>query len=262
MSDAVTTEVLAIRARLRELISSNRIRAETTQVLRDLDCLAGLAITKEVLSATRIAASVSQLRTKAENAAITTRASDLFSQWSALLKSGSGKPQQKATEESEDRRKRIREFFHRELEKAARDLPNCVRSAADLAVELEAGLHARADADIVFRALALALTEPEKQSELQFARKLLRGQLSPPEFVALDGAKLVTARQQRELAEARAATLRDAHMPQLSVPECSFFACPKCGSKKVTYYQFQMLASDEPITNICMCVACGQEWME
>jgi hypothetical protein len=35
--------------------------------------------------------------------------------------------------------------------------------------------------------------------------------------------------------------------------------CPKCKSKKTTYYQMQTRSADEPATNFCSC-ACGHRW--
>jgi DNA-directed RNA polymerase subunit M/transcription elongation factor TFIIS len=35
--------------------------------------------------------------------------------------------------------------------------------------------------------------------------------------------------------------------------------CPKCKSKKTTYYQMQTRSADEPATNFCSCV-CGHRW--
>jgi DNA-directed RNA polymerase subunit M/transcription elongation factor TFIIS len=73
----------------------------------------------------------------------------------------------------------------------------------------------------------------------------------------------MTARQRRDLAEGRQAAINQCTVPKLPVADnCAFFTCPKCGSQSISYYQFQMLASDEPITNICLCVDCGQEWKE
>ena len=35
--------------------------------------------------------------------------------------------------------------------------------------------------------------------------------------------------------------------------------CPKCKSKKTSYYQMQTRSADEPATNFCSCV-CGHRW--
>lgn len=35
--------------------------------------------------------------------------------------------------------------------------------------------------------------------------------------------------------------------------------CPKCKSKKTSYYQMQTRSADEPATNFCSC-ACGHRW--
>ena len=35
--------------------------------------------------------------------------------------------------------------------------------------------------------------------------------------------------------------------------------CPKCKSRKTTYYQMQTRSADEPATNFCSC-ACGYRW--
>ena len=35
--------------------------------------------------------------------------------------------------------------------------------------------------------------------------------------------------------------------------------CPKCKSKKTSYYQMQTRSADEPATNFCSCI-CGHRW--
>ncbi len=35
--------------------------------------------------------------------------------------------------------------------------------------------------------------------------------------------------------------------------------CPKCKSKKTSYYQMQTRSADEPATNFCSCL-CGHRW--
>ena len=35
--------------------------------------------------------------------------------------------------------------------------------------------------------------------------------------------------------------------------------CPKCKSKKTSYYQLQTRSADEPLTNYCSCL-CGHHW--
>ena len=35
--------------------------------------------------------------------------------------------------------------------------------------------------------------------------------------------------------------------------------CPKCKSKKTSYFQLQCRSADEPMTNFCNCI-CGHRW--
>ena len=39
-----------------------------------------------------------------------------------------------------------------------------------------------------------------------------------------------------------------------------FFTCPRCKSKKTTYYQLQTRSADEPMTTFCSCLACDKNW--
>ena len=42
--------------------------------------------------------------------------------------------------------------------------------------------------------------------------------------------------------------------------EEGLFKCPKCKSKKTTYYSIQLRSSDEPMTNFITCVSCKNRW--
>jgi len=41
-----------------------------------------------------------------------------------------------------------------------------------------------------------------------------------------------------------------------------FFTCPRCKSKKTTYYQLQTRSADEPMTTFvsCLSISCGKNW--
>jgi hypothetical protein len=52
-----------------------------------------------------------------------------------------------------------------------------------------------------------------KRSELQFAKKLLQGQITPHRFVNLDSNALMTAQQKHELQQAKELALRQCKMP-------------------------------------------------
>lgn len=38
------------------------------------------------------------------------------------------------------------------------------------------------------------------------------------------------------------------------------FKCPKCRSKKTTYYSIQTRSADEPMTNFITCIECKHRW--
>ena len=42
--------------------------------------------------------------------------------------------------------------------------------------------------------------------------------------------------------------------------EEGLFKCPKCKSKKTTYYSVQLRSSDEPMTNFITCTSCKNRW--
>lgn len=42
--------------------------------------------------------------------------------------------------------------------------------------------------------------------------------------------------------------------------EDGLFKCPKCKSKKTTYYSVQLRSSDEPMTNFITCTSCKNRW--
>ncbi len=42
--------------------------------------------------------------------------------------------------------------------------------------------------------------------------------------------------------------------------EEGLFKCPKCKSKKTTYYSIQLRSSDEPMTNFITCMNCKNRW--
>ena len=42
--------------------------------------------------------------------------------------------------------------------------------------------------------------------------------------------------------------------------EEGLFKCPKCKSKRTTYYSVQLRSSDEPMTNFITCVNCKNRW--
>lgn len=42
--------------------------------------------------------------------------------------------------------------------------------------------------------------------------------------------------------------------------EEGLFKCPKCKSKKTTYYSVQLRSSDEPMTNFITCTQCKNRW--
>lgn len=69
-----------------------------------------------------------------------------------------------------------------------------------------------------------------------------------------DGPYATTIIRHREKEMAREMnTLKDAEAYE------GLLTCPKCKSKKTSYYQMQTRSADEPATNFCSCV-CGHRW--
>ena len=40
------------------------------------------------------------------------------------------------------------------------------------------------------------------------------------------------------------------------------FVCEKCNSKSTSYFEFQILAGDEPTTIFITCNSCGNRWAQ
>ena len=40
----------------------------------------------------------------------------------------------------------------------------------------------------------------------------------------------------------------------------SQFTCRKCRSKNISSYELQTRSADEPMTNFCLCIDCGNRW--
>lgn len=76
----------------------------------------------------------------------------------------------------------------------------------------------------------------------------------PPEKLWPDGPYAQMTRRIRERETAR-------ELFKLKEDEAyeGILTCPKCKSKKTSYYQMQTRSADEPATNFCSCV-CGHRW--
>jgi transcription elongation factor S-II len=251
-----------IQARLKALISTGQYSANASDIISELVELDGIEMTNDLLTSSRIAATIGLLRTKPDNPEIKAIASNLFSKWTALRKSGTA-PSIKASERTEAIRKKRRDVLYEELRQAAEQMP--VKPLVDpksVAVAIESSIFAHDDHDTRFGSLMTALTERVKVQELQFARRLLLGKMSPAEFGNLTTNDIMTSDQKRKVAEAKQEAFRRTAVPVRTVSSSAFFKCPECNSESVTSYQFQILSGDEPITNFCLCVTCGHEWRE
>jgi len=76
----------------------------------------------------------------------------------------------------------------------------------------------------------------------------------PPEKLWPTGPYATALKKARELELAR-----DLVKLQEDENYQGLLTCPKCKSKKTSYYQMQTRSADEPATNFCSC-ACGHRW--
>jgi DNA-directed RNA polymerase subunit M/transcription elongation factor TFIIS len=76
----------------------------------------------------------------------------------------------------------------------------------------------------------------------------------PPEKLWPDGPYAQTIKKIRERE-----TARELFKLEEDKDYEGILTCPKCKSKKTSYYQMQTRSADEPATNFCSCV-CGHRW--
>jgi transcription elongation factor S-II len=76
----------------------------------------------------------------------------------------------------------------------------------------------------------------------------------PPEKLWPEGPHAKTMKQRRDVEATR-------ELLKIKEDEAyeGLLTCPKCKSKKTSYYQMQTRSADEPATNFCSCV-CGHRW--
>jgi transcription elongation factor S-II len=234
-------------------------------VIEDLDTLSDISFDKDLLSKTRIAATISSLRQKFPNSDVKARAETLFAKVTQAVRSNSPPlpPRTVSNEQFETVRKARRDFIYKKLEETVKKLTSPpIKTAQALSIEIEDAIFRKSDHDARFRSLMEVLTNPISVEGLQLGKKLLEGKITPERFASLEGEALMTDEQLRELDQMREMAISANTVPKPLLSTTSLFRCRRCGSNQVSFYQQQTRSADEPMTNFCKCGNCGNEWRE
>eukprot|EP00270_Netrium_digitus_P016824 TRINITY_DN608_c0_g1_i3.p2 TRINITY_DN608_c0_g1~~TRINITY_DN608_c0_g1_i3.p2 ORF type:complete len:140 (+),score=33.20 TRINITY_DN608_c0_g1_i3:711-1130(+) len=91
-------------------------------------------------------------------------------------------------------------------------------------------------------------------------RRLLLGEISPPQLMIMSAADMASDARKRENQEITKKQTEESVRGNTNQASTDQFKCGKCGQRKCTYYQMQTRSADEPMTTFVTCVNCNNRW--
>lgn len=259
---SVQKEVQEIVDRWKGYVASKTVDAQSEQIIIDLDQLNEVEFNKDLLQATGIARYLAPLKNCASSD-VRRRAADLFQKILDAGRKQAVPMRSTSREDLEAKRKRFRDIFYSEFQKAEKELKEKpVISANELAIAVEKAIWETSDREERVKRLAMALSDPVKTEELQFAKRLLMGTLKPERFASFESGDLMTDAQIQKIQQDKEDTINRNTVPKAPFSHSANFKCRRCGSDWLRHEQMQTRSADEPMTNFLECGNCGHKWKE
>jgi transcription elongation factor S-II len=94
--------------------------------------------------------------------------------------------------------------------------------------------------------------------------RLYFGIITPQQLVEMNHAELASDKMKshRDKTQEWMAAASRSDLGKITAAVSSDYECPKCESKKCTFYQMQTRGADEPMTTFVNCLACGYQYRD
>lgn len=258
-------ELVNLQSQLNSIITSNEYLNSNTnqQILNIIEQINNIDITRDMLISTKVALVINKIKKIMNNPEIQEKATELFTKMHAIMKQTNHQPKLITTtdlEEIERSRDKHRQLIYNQLRKHT-----STESKLDpkkIADQIEEELNKSSETKEQFGFLINALSDPKINAEFLISHKLLPGKMTPIEFIQLTKDDLMNDSEKAYLKKIKEDGMKRAMVPQPIASISPFFQCPSCGSKNIFSRQYQIKASDEPITNLCICQDCCRRWSE
>lgn len=255
-------EVTQIYNHLDSIIKSKKYDNSDTsrQVIDDLTELDSLDLTKDIISKTRIAIPISKLSKLPKDTLIKKLATDLFSKIQQITKRPTT-PQNMTNvkgETKEFEKAKVSSHFIKQLTDVYKD--GYKHTPEEIAGKIVSDILEFEDPHTKYNFLINLITDHIKENEFHFKEKLLKGEITPSEFVSLTKDDVLTKEDKEKIKKINEENMNKAMVPKPPSFSSKNYTCPKCHKNNVSFMQLQTRSADEPMTTFFTCGDCGYKW--
>lgn len=256
-------EINQIRDHLNSIITAKKYDNPDVarQVIDDLSELNSIELTKELIAQSRIAAAVSKLTSKPQDTQIRKLSSELFTKIQTIVKQRPTTPTNMKNvggENKEAEKEKFSRHFLKELQKVYQS--GYKHKPEQITSKIVDDIEEFEDSFSKFTFLINLITDDAKEREFHFKEKLLRGDITPSEFVSLKKDDVLTKEEKEKLKKIEEDNMNKAMAPKPPAFASKNYSCPKCKKNNVSFRQLQTRSADEPMTTFFTCGDCGYEW--
>ncbi|OHT12453.1 hypothetical protein TRFO_17733 [Tritrichomonas foetus] len=260
---ALLKEVESLRDHLKSISQAQKYDNPEVlnQVLDDFESLLRIDFTPDIINSTKIILTLAPYKTKPKNADIKKKAVDVFNYIIEKKKANAQHtPKRSESEEQFDIEKFAKNFT--EVLKKGPEAESAKIKPSQLAKEIVEKISQKDNPKRLYAFLINCLNDPIKNEKFRLKERLLNGELSPADFASMTEDDLTTDEMKEKINQMRQENMDKAMVPKPPEAVSAFFRCRKCKSNRVTFFQLQTRSADEPMTNFCTCLECGNEWRE